>query len=571
MKKLIYTIAAALITCSAQAQTARVMAIHNSPDPALLNVDVWLTTGSGSTKIADDLSFREATGYINAPAGQSIRISFAPATTNTINDTLVGFGYNLTAGESYVLMAQGTVSSGYNPARPFGLQVVTPVRERIVDSNQVYLTIFHGSNDAPEVFLTIRKDNEELVTLPGLEYNEFLGEAQLPTDDYFIDIFDSDDNLLTTLNVPLETLGLNDSAIVVFASGFVDPSANSNGPAFGVFAALSNGTVIQVPVQTTFRLQVFHNCADSNARNVDVWLVNNTKNTATKLLSNFAFRTATPYIDAPAIDDIKIGVAPAGSTDTSDVIYYEEVGQIPGGITVFAAAIGVLNTTGYASNPDGKSIAFQISGINSLESSTEAGKVAINVFHGSTDAPRVDVKVASGPTLFTNLAYSEASESAVEVAPGSYTLNITPAGSSTVVASFTAPLTGFADSALTVVASGFLNPAANKNGPAFGLFAVTKSGRVIALPSAPTGAAEIANVTASTRIYPNPATSVVNITSAATILEVVVTDLSGRVLLNTISNGNNEATINIETLNNGIYLMQLITDKGVVAKKLIVE
>lgn len=571
MKKLFYTLAAVVMTSGIQAQTARVMAIHNSPDSALQTVDVWLTTQAGSVRIANDFSFRQSTGYIDAPAGQPIRLSFAPRTSTTIADTLIGFGYNLTAGQNYLLMAQGTISPGYNPVKPFGLQVVTPIKERILDSNQVAVTIFHGSNDAPEVFLGVRRGNEEIAALPGLEYNEFLSGIQLPTDDYFVDIYDADDNLLTTLSAPLETLGLNDSAVVIFASGFLNPAANANGPAFGIYAALSNGTVIQVPQQSTFRLQVFHNCADSNARNVDIWLVNKTKNTTTKLLSNFAFRTATPYINAPAIDDINIGVAPAGSSDTSDVIYYEEVGQVPGGLTIFAAALGVLDATGYAANPNGVDIGFQIGGFSSAESVTEAGKVLLNVLHGSTDAPRVDVKVASGPTLFSNLAYTDASEEAVEVAPASYTINITPAGSNTVVAAFTAPLTGFVDSALTVVASGFLNPAANKNGAAFGLFAVTQSGRVIALPSAPTSTNELDEITRSTSVYPNPAKGVVNVSSSVAVNKISITDISGRTVINNANISAFDATLNVESLIKGMYIIQVHTDKGVVVKKLMIE
>jgi hypothetical protein len=571
MKKLFYTLAAVVMTTVTQAQTARVMAIHNSPDSALQTVDVWLTTQAGSVRIANDFSFRQSTGYIDAPAGQPIRLSFAPRTSTAIGDTLIGFGYNLTAGQNYLLMAQGTISAGYNPVKPFGLQVVTPIKERILDSNQVAVTIFHGSNDAPEVFLEVRKGNDEIAALPGLEYNEFLSGIQLPTDNYFVDIYDADDNLLTTLSAPLETLGLNDSAVVIFASGFLNPAANANGPAFGIYAALSNGTVIQVPQQSTFRLQVFHNCADSNARNVDIWLVNKTKKTNTKLLSNFAFRTATPYINAPAIDDIIIGVAPAGSSDTSDVIYYEEVGQVPGGLTIFAAALGVLNKTGYAANPNGVDIGFQINGLNSAESATEAGKVLLNVLHGSTDAPRVDVKVASGPTLFSNLAYTDGSEAAVEVAPASYTINITPAGSNTVVAAFTAPLTGFTDSALTIVASGFLNPAANKNGAAFGLFAVTKSGNVIALPSAPTSTNELDEITRSTSVYPNPAKGVVNVSSSVAVNKISITDISGRTVINNANISAFDATLNVESLIKGMYIMQVHTDKGVVVKKLMIE
>ncbi|MFN3939117.1 MAG: hypothetical protein ACK4IY_00935, partial [Chitinophagales bacterium] len=54
----------------------------------------------------------------------------------------------------------------------------------------------------------------------------------------------------------------------------------------------------------TARVQVIHNSADPAANRVDVYL------NGSLLLNNFKFRTATPFIDAPAETPITISIAP---------------------------------------------------------------------------------------------------------------------------------------------------------------------------------------------------------------------------------------------------------------------
>ena len=65
----------------------------------------------------------------------------------------------------------------------------------------------------------------------------------------------------------------------------------------------------------TARVQVIHNCADAAAATVDVYL------DGVLLLNDFAFRTATPFIDAPAGVPITIDVAPGNSSSVAQSIY----------------------------------------------------------------------------------------------------------------------------------------------------------------------------------------------------------------------------------------------------------
>jgi biopolymer transport protein ExbD len=56
------------------------------------------------------------------------------------------------------------------------------------------------------------------------------------------------------------------AALVAVASGFLSPSNNSNGPAFGIWVALpSGGDLIPLPIATepSARVQVIHNSADA--------------------------------------------------------------------------------------------------------------------------------------------------------------------------------------------------------------------------------------------------------------------------------------------------------------------
>ncbi|MBP6721531.1 MAG: hypothetical protein KA239_04370, partial [Bacteroidia bacterium] len=62
------------------AQTARLQVIHNSADAAASTVDIWLTVGMmPSTKLIDDLQFRNASAFIDAPAGVALKVGVAPA------------------------------------------------------------------------------------------------------------------------------------------------------------------------------------------------------------------------------------------------------------------------------------------------------------------------------------------------------------------------------------------------------------------------------------------------------------------------------------------------------------
>ncbi len=201
------------------AQTARIQAIHNSADIATANVDVWLTTPTGSSLLLDDFQFRNASPFIDAPADVPITISFAPSTSTSITDIIPGlsFPFTLTSNETYILVAEGIISAtGYSPANPFDIAVYAMGREAAITGGQVDVLVHHGSTDAG----TVDVRTQDLLNLlaDDISYGDFEGYLALGDLDYEISITDaSGSNVVASYSAPLNSLGLVDSAITIVA------------------------------------------------------------------------------------------------------------------------------------------------------------------------------------------------------------------------------------------------------------------------------------------------------------------------------------------------------------------
>ncbi len=231
----------------------------------------------------------------------------------------------------------------------------------------------------------------------------------------------------------------------------------------------------------TAMVQVIHNAADPGAALVDVYIEE--VSTSEPALEDFAFRAATPFLELPANTNLTVTIAPPNSNSAADGIasftYNLEDGEM-----YQLIANGVLDPNNFAANPDGEAISFTLLVNTPARSqSSDPELVEFNVVHGATDAPTVDVVARNVATLVNGAAYTDIT-GYIGVPAASYLVDITPAGSpETIVATFEADLSGAAGAALTVLASGFLNPDANQDGEAFGLLAVFEDGTTAMLPA----------------------------------------------------------------------------------------
>jgi len=226
-------------------QTARVQVIHNSADAAAETVDVYLN----ETLLIPNFEFRTASPFVDAPAGLEIELSVAPPNSSGVEDAIYTAPVTLSADETYIVVADGIVSgSGYNPPQPFGLQIYDMGRELADESGNTDVLVHHGSTDAPTVDI-IETGVGAGTLVDNISYTEFQGYLELPTADYIIDVTDETGSVtVASFQAPLASLELDGVALVAVATGFLDPSQNSDGPAFGIGVALpTGGPLVMLP------------------------------------------------------------------------------------------------------------------------------------------------------------------------------------------------------------------------------------------------------------------------------------------------------------------------------------
>jgi hypothetical protein len=537
--------------------TANVQVIHNCAAPGADTVDVYVN----GTLALPSFAFRTATPFLTLPSGITFNIGVAPAHSTSVADTLKNFAVGPLATDSnYIVIASGVVGTGFaaNPnsiSTALNLNVIAHALTTGTPGN-VALGVFHGATDAPAVDVDLT-GGATLVS--NIEYGQFQGYLSIPATWYPISIAPTGTQTYVA-NYTANLSSLGDSSVLVLASGFLTPSANNNGPAFALIAVLANGTVIKLPLQQQSLVQVIHNAPDPAADTVDVYV------DGAKAIPDFAFRTATPFIPLLSNVNHTVAVAPAHSTSVSQAIAtFPNINLLPDSNYVVTAS-GVVGT-GFAANPEGISTAFTLLIQQGAElHATSSGNFDFFAIHGSPDAPTVDISAEGVGILLNDVSY-KAQSGYFRVPATSYVLDVLDSTGSTVLARFDAPLGAFADSSAVVLASGFLSPSANNNGPGFGLWVALPSGGNLIPLTNTTGIKTISNAT-GLKYYPNPTSGSLNVTSESNSLSNInVMDLNGNVLKTVSVNGGNSIQLNVSDLSEGMYILHTVTAAGTADEK----
>ena len=412
-------------------------------------VDVWI---KGETQpLLKNATFGAATGYVNVPAGKVELELRASPSRSTDAVAFTSPAIDLAAGTKTTAIAAGQLDA---TDKSQAFRILPMVDGFKTAPDKITVRVVNGAPDAPALGLDIGDDNAAKPEIPATaRFAESGADGVQITADRPLQIgVIAGGARITAFTTPTLPLG---SELYVVATGFVarHPRANDGFSLLTVSATASYGLARQNPV-----IYSLHTAPDVPV--VDLFAGE------VELADNLGFgQLSAPIQVRPGRYDVDFfphangNVRPQGAPVASRSSSILVAGQ-----RYLAVATGFIA---------GAAPSFELSAYSDEKAYDDAANARLRAVHAAPDAPTVDIGVATSgglsPVLIPALAFLGSSPSVgLSVAPGSYTLGVTPAGqSASIVARF--PVTLNAGARSFAIAAGVLDAT---KGPAFRLLAI---------------------------------------------------------------------------------------------------
>lgn len=550
LRKTLLTIFTFSLFTAAKAQSTNIQFINNCPDDSLIGINVYV---DGNLALSG-LNFRQCSSFITVPALQPVTISVSDM-SKTIEDTF----YSVTTTFSnnpiikYIAVGNGVISNtGYSPLKKFSLSFFNLAKDISGITGNTDVVFVNGCTDATGTY-DFRSGAKILAD--NVVYGQFSANyAEMPTANYPIRMTNADGSqvLKTFLTIFDGHHLFHDKPAAIVMSGFMNPAANSNGPAFGLWAAPTTGGPLYeldttVP-EAIARMQIGHNAGDTALDTLDIYIDNELR------YDDFLYRHATPFIDFVANVTTNIGIAKRSSSSVADTFY--NLNAILDSSKKYLAIANGVKSSGYIPN---EPFVLMVYPKNAREAASP-GNTDIMPFNGATDLQEPNLKITEGSnTIGTGLFYGNyPGYTSVTASDAVYVLRKSN-GDTIQMYDAQMQTLGLGGLAVTLVTSGFYDTAKNKLSPVFGLYWIKPSGGpFIRLPiHVKTDNIENTAGIDLFTIWPNPASEYIYLSGNIDFGKAngIIYDVSGRTVkvLTDISG----KKIDIHELNKGIYFLKL--------------
>lgn len=571
-------IAAAIMLGSAalsMAQLSVVTFVHCSSEPSLRVVDLYVTQAGTTTKI-EDIAFQRASNMNEAAifGDLELTLSIAPSSSISMSEAVYQTTFTPGPDKGYMAIFTGLGKPADYVANPNGKAIGYAITAYEVpnsnsDPTKTAVYFFNGSTDLEAGDILVRGVTKPLASSIGFldrSTTASILDRKATTID-FTKVGDAK-KILASFSVDLGSMGSN--ILVSVVSGFKTPGDNAKSlDTLCLLNVLEDGRVLRSPLisgSQTSRVQIVHAAADPAFAVVDLYV------NGTKAFDNVSFRKASAFVDVPANTPLVIGIAPGTSNAYKDTLTTVTLAPLRPTRAYSIVALGVSDTLKFAKNPEGIDPRFKLMVYEGALEKNGTTKTGVRTLHAVTDAPRVSF-ASSAVSYASKIGYGDVSTSYVETEPATDTVWMSDVDGKK-LKGYLCDFRGAARATI-MIATGFLDPSKNSNGPGLSVILVDASGNVnsnvIAIDPDVTSVKEDALIAAGWSISPNPAYDQVRFVVASATqhasLSYEILDITGRTLLSGMLQGQNSgfgASINVSTLAQGSYRVVARTDSGIV-------
>jgi hypothetical protein len=529
---------AMIFALPAISQTARIQLIHNSSDPILNDVDVWID----SLKVASNLNQRQATAFFTVPAGDSLTWYICEGGSTTPANPIHVLSGHLDAGSMLHLVIIGHIDSGaFTPYRPFELLEIAATATN-VNFGGIDLRFVHGISDAS--ILDVDEKGEGIGNVvQHLSYGSTSSTFHAYDAAFRFRLKKAySGRVLGEYESNLNNLSSQDTGLLVVMGGFDRPDLNGQGPQVHMTLVHTSGVTDSLELANG-KIQFVHNSPDPNVPRLDVYLDGQLR------FNDLVFRgvSGTQTVRSGVVHHFTIA---ADTSTNANTPLASDSFVIAVNTTEIAVMTGAIDPSLPMFEP--LSIIHQVK----REAATIANRTDVSILNGAIDVPEMTLYESTHfkSNLCASLLYQQFN-SYISFPKAAYTFDLLNSVTGDLFATYDFDPTQYnlIGEAVVIMTSGWADTTANGSLPALGLWiARSNSGLMTELPRS-------VGISTSTdrqlSVSPNPCSAVLKLQSSDPIGHIRLFDASGRMRYETHT-VSHTIQLDLMPFPDGIYLLE---------------